>query len=326
MSTLGKINLVQKTLSEKLLYAVGGTSKATLVLAPNTFTTELQLLVKANITTLAAVLKENPLIKLMKTFTVKGTSQDYVTITNPIALASLIKVRGKFQQEDTIAGSATADYYASLPIHFGLGATDNPMDISAVLPDNIDTSLLQVEVQWGVAADLGTGVTINSAEISVVQRYVTLTPMQIGMVFPAGVRVPKVVTDVKDISSLQSNLGMRFDPVVKTLMNKTIFAVVDSNGAVNNSQITAIGVINNVRNEQLLNVPYRLAVQQNMISNNLLTIPTGIACIQWGDIPGGTPDVGLDTRPLASGELQVGATVEATGGKVYLVHISLGRP
>lgn len=325
-SIFSRLNLTQQTLTEKLTFVSGGSSKVDLVLAPSSFTTEILLLLKANITTLAAVLKQDPLIKLIKTFAVKGSTQTYLDITNPISLASYVKIRGDRYQQDTIAASATADYYAILPIHVGVGESNNPMDISVVLPDSTDTASLKIEVQWGVAADLGTGVTINSAEIQVVQSYLSLSPEQIGAAFRTGVRVPKMTMEIVDLASLQSNLGARFDPPPKSLVNKTIFTAVDSNAVTSNAQISEIGIINTVSTRQPFKLPFMLAVQQTMAENQLLVMPTGIVSIDWGKIPGGTPDVGYDTRKVASRELQIGATVVATGGKAHLLHISIGKP
>ena len=194
-----------------------------------------------------------------------------------------------------------------------------------MLPDNSDTSLLQVEVQWGSAADLGTGVTINSVEIQVAQSYLSLNPMQIQRAFRAGIRTPKITTSIYDLTSLQSNLGARYEVPVKSLLNRTIFTVVDSSGNRSNSQISEVGIINNISTEQPSKLPFILAVQRTMARHELLAMPTGIVCFEWGDIPGGTLDVGYDTKSLSSRELQIGASIIATGGKVYVTETCIGK-
>ena len=322
---LGRLNLKTQVLSEKLILTAAGASKTNLLLAPMVYTTELLLLLKANITTVAAVLKEDTLIRLIKTFVVKGSTQTYIDIGTPIHLASLVKVRGDRYQADTVAAAGTADYFAILPIHLGIGKANNLKDFTVVLPDNSDTSLLQVEVQGGSAADLGTGVTINSVEIQVAQSYLSLNPMQIQRAFRAGIRTPKITTSIYDLTSLQSNLGARYEVPVKSLLNRTIFTVVDSSGNRSNSQISEVGIINNISTEQPSKLPFILAVQRTMARHELLAMPTGIVCFEWGDIPGGTLEVGYDTKSLSSRELQIGASIIATGGKVYVTETCIGK-
>jgi len=319
----GKLDFKYTTLTDKIVY--GGASGIDLLCPPGLFTTELTLQLKANLTSTAATPKEDALLKLIKGIQIKGASTTYLDLTSPIALASLLKAQNQIMQVDTIATSGTADYYAILLFHFGINQVSDKLDYSVVLPDFSYTSALRLEVQWGKAEDLGTGITINSAEIEISQASLNLTPEQVSVAFPNEVRTPKITTEVADLSTLQTNFSARWNPPVKTLLHKTIIGTTNSIGEMSNTELSEIGVYYNTESSTLVKLPFTVANYRTAVENELLSIPKGVVSIGWGDIYLGTQKVGLNTKPLATGEIQIAGTVVKTGGKIYLVHIGIAK-
>jgi len=323
---LQRIDLRRRRLSEKLVFAEGGASTIRLALAPNMYTTELTFFLKAKITTQTGVsLKPHTLWRLIKSLTVTGTTTHYIDIGNPLALAAYVISRDKDAQMDTVSSSAgTGEYTGIWTIHCGLGAVTKAIDLSAPLPDETVTTNLLLIIDWGKSSDLGSAVTVEGAEITIIQSCVTLTPTQVNTAFKTGIRYPLITTDEVALTALKGNLTQRFTIPIKALVNKTTIGVVDNTDAFSNKPITELGIINTVESSIAFQVPFISEVNNTMRRSDLLSMPTGIVVIEWGEYLSGIPEVGLDTRRLASNEIQIAATVEELG-TVYLIHTSVGK-
>jgi hypothetical protein len=122
-----------------------------------------------------------------------------------------------------------------LPILQRLNPAD-PYDLSAAIPAH-EVSSLDVKVHWGSASDLGTGYTIDSADVSLSVSEFNLTPQEEQQVFGAS---GAAVTDskqsrlkaihesekIKTFSASNSNYQFTVDlPVGAVLLHSDLFVV-----------------------------------------------------------------------------------------------------
>lgn len=295
------------------------------------FTTEVELYLEANITTTGGVLAEDPLSRLIKTFKITAGTQNFIAIQDPRQLTNwcFVRTRGNVR-EDSLPTSGTANVTMIIPIHLGIQPYDesgkyNPYDLSTVIPEdkgNTRMTSLKGEMEWGTAADLGTGVTINSAKITVIQRYVILTEEEKQYKFPGGVPVPRMETQVEALTAVRNNRGFKVDLPSKTVVNNTMLMTIDSTDKRSEAEITELGIEFRVKNIDAQQTLWKPKQDFTARTNQLPSFKKGVVTIDWSTIEGASA-AGYSTDKESVGDTQIGLTVAKTGGSLHVIHYAV---
>ena len=164
------------TLRDKIDYVAN--SFKSIDLPTNGYITELELRLHVNVSTGTSVTwKSDALWRLIKQLRIYSTEKDYIRLIDLrlVKARNILDYAGKIV-EPTLPGANQSNVDLTLPIklHFGYFPHSN-YDTSVIIPA-AELKTLKLEVLWGDNTDLGTGVTINSADITITVRQVLGRP------------------------------------------------------------------------------------------------------------------------------------------------------
>jgi len=236
------------------------------------------------------------------------------------------------------AGTTTAEHVRFIfPIHFGLNPFD-PFDKSVVLPA-AEVDNLRLEVTWAADSALGTGYTVSSGHIDVTVRELTLEKGETrGMYWPHGINVPLFEAREISLTSTASNLGKTDDVPVGSLLNSALIMVLNSSGDRADDQISEIGVkypklgleelrIDDMYHMKAMNRKHYsipgTAVNVGVSgwpSDHLLDL-AGTILLPFEQVTGKA--VGFDLTAAMTGDVNLGFTVDATGGTIHILYYSI---
>jgi len=280
-------------------------------------------ILKLNVTTDATeggTPKEDALMRIIKWLRIEGPgAKTYFAVSD----GRLLKYRaiydfGKFKEDDLpTAAGVTADVRALIPIYFGINPLDR-FDTSTVIPA-LRLSELVMRVLWGAASDLGSGYTINSGQLDIIQY--ALVPEEgepLSRFFPSGIPATRMEATTIDINELKSDLGLKHDVPTGDVLYRSLIMITDSADNRSDDEVSEIGVV--VEKERFipLRIPWKLLGDRDVVDYGLDSRITGVAMLDWEEVSG--IPLGVDMSGLAEGDVKLGFTTVATGGKIYIMH------
>jgi len=216
--------------------------------------------------------------------------------------------------------TTTADIRVYFPIHWGANVWD-PFDRSVVVPAR-DLNNLIMTITWGGTGDLGTDITINSGEMTLTINELVPSPGETRAdILPEGTLAPRFEPRIEDITSVAANLGLKIDVPVGAAMYTTDVMVVNSAGNRTNTDVSEIGIEWPKERKTPIRKDFLEWAYSNRLFRSTPATPTGITRISWADISG-TPE-GLDLSAAMEGDVKLGFTTTATGGKIHLLQYML---
>ena len=264
--------------------------------------------------------REDALMRIIKWLRIEGPgAKTYFAVSD----GRLLKYRaiydfGKFKEDPLpTAAGVIADVRALIPIYFGLNPLDR-FDTSTVIPA-INLSELVMRVLWGDASDLGSGYTINEGRLDVVQY--ALVPEEnepLSAVFPAGIPATRMEATAIGIDEIKTDLGLRHDVPTGDVLYRTFIMITDGANNRSDEEISEIGVI--IEKERFIpfRVPWKLLGDRDVIDYGLEQRITGVAVLDWEEVSG--IPLGVDMSGLAEGDVKLGFTTIATGGRIFIMH------
>jgi len=150
--------------------------------------------------------------------------------------------KGKVRKDSlTTSTSTTQTVYAEILIHPGLNPEDKG-DVSVAIPTDV-VEETKLAVLWGDESDLGSGYTIDSAEIIVtVWKVLDRKPLAL----------PAWNYDTKSIDATYSDLAFTLQPPVGKFYSKAVIEVLDSNGSDSDDVVSELGVVDKRRATEIL--------------------------------------------------------------------------
>jgi len=207
-----------------------------------------------------------------------------------------------------------------LPIHFGITNYFDPFDPSIVIPA-VDESSLNLEVDWGNSADLGTDYTIdpNNTYISITMSYLLVDNPE--LVWSKGIVKPIFEEIIVEIDSTYSNLALERSLTVGVFAKELMIMVTDASDNRSDYDVKEVGI----KFPKVPATPYRedwySIVNKNKRRFELDQPFKGIALIPMSDLTGNP--FGADLTTLNPNDIQLGFTTRVAGGKIRILQISL---
>lgn len=248
------VKVVAETLKNTIEYSANSWATITLPKAPAI--TQIDLLLKLTVKTGTAAPSPaaHAPISLIKNINVVQGGKYPIQGTGWILFVKgYYENKGKVRKDPlTTATSTTQTVYAEIVIHPGL-EPENKGDLSVALPTDVveDTKLA---VLWGDESDLGSGYTIDSAEIIVtVWKVINGRPWAI----------PAWNYDTKGIDAAYSDLAFTVQPPTGKFYTKAVIEVLDSGGADSDSVVEELGVVDKREETKILHRLSWLAEQRD---------------------------------------------------------------
>jgi len=237
------------------------------------------------------------------------------------------------------AGGSATNCRLAIPLHFGLNPFDE-FDRSVVIPA-AEVDDLKISVTWGSASNLGTGYTIDSSnsEMKVTVRELTLEKGETREgIWPEGLNVPLFESREISLSSTASNLGKTDDVPVGSVLHSVLVMILNSSGNRSMSDVTEFGTkypklaLEEYRVDDIYHIMamnrkhYSLPGTQINIGvsgwpSSYLKDVEGVFLFPFEWVTGKA--VGFDLTAAMIGDVKLGFTVAATGGKIYLLYRSI---
>jgi len=193
----------------------------------------------------------------------------------------------------------------------------NPFDISSLLPAHTFSSL-ELFVDWGTSADLGTGYTVADARITVTLREADLTPEELREVEPM-LKLYETFIE-KTIDAAYPYYGFIVDLPTGNQLFRTVLTAVRA-GIRSDTQITAFKVTQEspVKAELLTDGWYE-SQARDKLQYGIETVVRGICIIDYEKEIGG-----LDLRGLKAGDVKFRASTIAPSGttKARLLNLEI---
>ncbi len=296
-------------------------SSAQLELPKAGYITDILMKLKLNVTGAAMVVEaEDAIFRLIKSAVIKASgTHNYLDVVD----GRQIKFMNAFQYTESLlenslpAASTTADVVAMIPIHLGLDPT-NLFDKSIIIPAH-DMSNPIIQINWGAESDLGTGYTINSGEIELTIHQILIDEKSETResVFPRIVEM-RMNPEILNVISTYTNLGLTKDCPTRHNLYETLLIVLDSSGNRVNTDISEFGIKIAKQNKTPFNIPFDHLLSDNQRYYDLANRQTGVAMFRWANISG--DKYGYDAKLDQTGDIQMGFSVDVSGGKILILH------
>lgn len=328
------------TITSELTYSSG--SDANIDIPETGYITDLVLVADMNITAGTSVTpNEDALLRLIDALKITAAGgKVYYDITD--GRQGFYREYIRYQGEliyDTLPSAGSSDSHVRflLPIHFGLNPFD-PFDKSVILPAaEIDN--LKLKITWGTDSSLGTGYTVNSGHFDVTVRELTLEKGEVrDDYWPDGINVPLYEAREISLDATASNLGKTDDVPVGSLLNSATIMILDSGGDRSDAEISEVGL----KYPKLALEEYRVddihhvkAINRKHYSIPGTAVNVGISGwpSSWLQDLAGTfllpfewvtgKAIGFDLSTAMTGDVQLGFTVDTTGGTLHILYYSI---
>lgn len=314
------MKLVTYTLSDVHTYAANTTTRVEI--PRNGYIAHIEAKLESSITGATTVsANEDALLRLIGSAKITGSGgKNYFDIsdTRQWYYWSFLKYRGQCRLDAMPGVSTTSTVYADLPLHWGLDPY-NPLDKSIVLPARDEASLTS-EISWNAATNLGTGFTVNSAELKFsITEFVLEQGETKENLFRGGLLRPRFEPRQVSISSVQANLGLEDNLPVGDTVYESLIMVLDSSGNRNdNTNVTSFGVKFPRMRETPLQDDWEIV---NLKTRRHFQLPanlTGITMVRYSDLTG-RPE-GLDLADAQVGDVKLGFTTGVASGTIHVLH------
>jgi len=237
------VKVVAETLKNTIPYSANAWGTITLPKAPAI--THIDLLLKLTVKTGTATLSpaaHAPVSLIKNVNIVQGGEYPIQGTGWVLFVKGYYESKGKVMKDAlTTTTNTTQTVYAEIVIHPGLNPEDKG-DISVAIPTDV-VEETKLAVLWGDESDLGSGYTIDSAEIIVtVWKVLDKRPLA----------VPAWNYDTKAIDAAYSDLAFTIQPPTGKFYSKAVIEVLDSSGADSDDVVSELGVVDKRRATEIL--------------------------------------------------------------------------
>lgn len=328
------------TISSNISWSSGGSNS---IDVPETgYITDLALVGDMDITAATdATPSEDGLLKLINALKITAAGgKVYYDITDGRQgfMREYIRYQGQLMYDELpAAGSSNANVRFCIPIHFGLNPFD-PFDKSIVLPA-AEVDNLKSKVTWATASALGTNYTVNGGNIAITVRELTLEKGETrDDYWPEGINVPLYEARKISLSSTTSNLGKTDDVPVGSLLNSATIMIEDSGGSRSNAEISEVGLKypkQALEEYRIDDIYHLMAINRKHYSVPGTALNIGVSGWPTSHIPDLTGTfilpfeqvtgkaIGFDLTAAMTGDVQLGFTVDTTGGTAHILYYSV---